>query len=100
MTLRVPLGPLFAATLKVVQFRVEALNGAVGPRPPLIGLKAVPVPCGMEKQLAQFVPKAALVPRPSVADCHGAVVPAGAPPKPPADMIPGQAPATGLLSSN
>ena len=53
MMLRVPLVPLFAAVLKVVQFSCEALNGAVGPIPPLIGLKAVPLPAGMEKQLVQ-----------------------------------------------
>src|SRR5260221_7420644 len=100
MMLRVPLVPELAGVLNVVQFSCEALNGAVGPRPPLMGLKAVPLPAGMEKQLAQFVPKLAAVPKPLDAGCHGAVVPAGAPPNPPADMIPGQEPDIGLLSSN
>ena len=97
--MRVPLVPELAAVLNVVQFSCEALNGAVGPIPPLMGLNGVPLPAGMEKQLVQFVPKLAAVPRPLPGGCHGAVVPAGAPPNPPADMIPGQAPDIGLLSS-
>src|SRR5436305_11262391 len=97
--LRVPLVPELAGVLNVVQFSCEALKGAVGPRPPLMGLKGVPLPLGMEKQLVQFVPTLAAVPKPLPGGCHGAVVPAGAPPKPPADMIPGNAPASGLLSS-
>src|SRR6267154_671159 len=100
MMLRVPLVPELPATLKFVQFSCEALKGANGPRPPLMGLKAVPLPAGMEKQLVQFVPKLAAVPKPLPGGCHGAVVLAGAPPNPPADMIPGRAPANGLLSSN
>ena len=53
MMLRVPLEPELAAVLNVVQFRVEALKGAVGPTPALIGLNAPPVPAGMAKQLVQ-----------------------------------------------
>ena len=53
MMLRVPLVPELAGVLKSVQFSCEALNGAVGPIPPLMGLKAVPLPLGMEKQLVQ-----------------------------------------------
>src|SRR5258705_13547117 len=97
MMLRVPLVPELAAVLNAPQFNCEALNGAVGPRPPLMGLKAVPLPAGMAKQLAQFVPNPAAVPNPLAGDCHGAGV--GEPPNPAADMIPGRAPFIGLLSS-
>src|SRR5258706_4523802 len=100
MMLRVPLVPELAGVLKFVQFSCEALKGAVGPRPPLMGLKAVPLPAGMEKQLAQFVPKLAAVPKPLDAGCHGAVVPAGAPPNPRADMIPRHDSDSGVLSRN
>src|SRR5258706_15297525 len=99
MRLRVPLVPeLAAAVLNVAQFSCEALNGAVGPRPPLMGLKAVPLPAGMAKQLGQFVPKPALVPKPLAGGCHGAVD--GEPPNPAAGIVPGNEPPVGLLSSN
>ena len=61
-SLRVPLLPLLAAVLNAAQLSVEPLKGAVGPTPPLIGLKFAPVPRGIAKQLVQPVPKLALVP--------------------------------------
>ena len=60
--MRVPLVPVFPATLKVVQFSVEALNGVVGPTPPLIGLNGWPVWFGMAKQLVQAEPRFAAKP--------------------------------------
>ena len=77
--MRTPLVPELAATLKLVQFKVDALNGAVGPRPLLIGLNATPVPAGMAKQLLHSVPPVADVPKPQVADCAAA----------PGEMVPG-----------
>ncbi len=67
--LRAPLLPLLAAVLNAAQLSVEPLKGAVGPTPPLIGLKLVPVLRGTAKQLVQLVPKFALVPvnKPSAA---------------------------------
>src|ERR1700682_4020674 len=88
-SLRVPLVPDFPATLNVAQLCWEALKGAVGPRPPLMGLKAVPLPFGMAKQLAQFVPKLADVPKPRAAGWLGA----------PVDRVPGSDAPSGVRSS-
>src|SRR6266545_4851766 len=68
-SLRMPFVPVLAATLKLAQLSVAALNGDVGPRPPLMGLKLPPAPPGMAKQLVHSVPIVALVPSPQVADC-------------------------------
>src|SRR5262249_30954634 len=57
-----PLVPAFAAALKVPQFSVEALKGAVGPTPDVPALKLPPVPCGIAQQFAQLVPNCAVVP--------------------------------------
>src|ERR1700730_7998805 len=56
-SLRAPLVPETAGVLNVDQSSCEALNGAVGPMPPLMGLNAVPLPLGMAKQLVQPVPE-------------------------------------------
>src|SRR5258706_7985954 len=55
-SLWVPLVPELAGEAKLPQFRVEALNGAVGPTPLVPPLKLPPVPCGMAKQFRQDVP--------------------------------------------
>src|ERR1700704_2906704 len=89
-SLRAPLVPELPATLNDAQFSCEALKGAVGPRPPLMGLKAVPLPFGMAKQLLQFVPKLADVPKPRAADWAGA----------PVDSVPGSDAPSGVRSSN
>ena len=67
------MAPKFAAVLKVAQFKVEALKGAVGPRPPWMGLNAVPVPAGIAKQLVQTVPSVAVKPAGAVAEPAGSV---------------------------
>ena len=89
-SLRAPLVPEFPATLNDAQFSCEALKGAVGPTPPLMGLKAVPLPAGMAKQLAQLVQKLADVPKPRAADWAGA----------PVESVPGKDAPRGVLSSN
>jgi hypothetical protein len=72
----VPLLPLFSGVLEVDQFKVDALNGAVGPTPPLIGLNGEPVPRGIAKQFWQEVPRLGDVPWPlvTVAGANGAPV--------------------------
>src|SRR5260221_8567695 len=55
-SLWVPLVPELAGEAKLPQFRVEALNGAVGPTPLVPPLKLPPVACGMAKQVRQDVP--------------------------------------------
>ena len=51
--------------MKVAQFRVEALNGAVGPRPPLIGLKdEAGAARESRSNWCKFVPHVAVVPSP------------------------------------
>ena len=87
-SLRVPLEPQLAGVFKVAQFMVEALNGANGPSPPLMGLNGAPVPAGMAKQLVHMVP--VLAGRPP-----GMVV-AGAP----REIVPGMDEASGVLFSS